>query len=503
MSILNDKKINYKSSLVKRISRTYSMAMVCVNAMLLLAFCYINLNYLYTDELIDMANRVAHQFEDTMDSPLMEEYFNDSRTDVYRQQLNDLNKYSRPEKVRIFVVFPNGVTSQYNEMEERVTFELLPPEFFPIFRTTVLQDKLTTEYPTFSNGFRRWTVAVPIRGKENVSGGMIITSIFIEDVIRRLLPVFLAIGISLALSFVYLMNAQKGFAEILESPLNNITKALETWSLSGFASGAAAKRSDEIGALARTLDEVALKLKEEQKARDEDDANRRNFFNNVSHELKTPVAALRAQVELLNDGLATEEELPEYYGSILQNTLYLQELVEDLLTLSRLQAPGFHLELEPCCVAEILGDVYQSMSPVAADKEIGLELEQRLSPEQTVVRGNYTRLRQLVLIFVENSIKYSSPGTHIRLSLEDQNQELLLTVRDEGLGIPQDEMGNVFIHQYRASNTGSTEGTGLGLTIAREIAGLLGFRLELDSVEGVGTTVRIHMPHDQEHIYHQ
>ena len=461
--------------------------MVCVNAMLLLAFCYINLNYLYTDELIDMANRVAHQFEDTMDSHLMEEYFNDSRTDVYRQQLNDLNKYSRPEKVRIFVVFPNGVTSQYNENEERVTFELLPPEFFPIFRKTVLHDELTTEYPNLSNRFKRWTVAVPIHGGQGVSGGMIITSIFMEDVIRRLIPVFAAIGIALILSFVFLMNAQKGFAEILESPLNNITKALETWSLSGFTSGAAAKLNDEIGMLARTLDEVALKLKEEQKRRDEDDENRRNFFNNVSHELKTPVAALRAQVELLNDGLAAEEELPEYYESILQNTVYLQEIVEDLLTLSRLQTPSFKLDLELCCVAEILDDVYQSMSPVAADKGILMTLEQKLIPEMTMVMGNYTRLRQLVLIFTENSIKYSPTGTHILLSLEEADQELLLTVQDEGMGIPKGEMSNVFRHQYRASNTGETEGTGLGLTIAHEIAGRLNFRLEMDSEENCGT----------------
>lgn len=474
--------------------------MVCVNAMLLLAFCYINLNYLYTDELIDMANRVAHQFEDTMDSHLMEEYFNDSRTDVYRQQLNDLNKYSRPEKVRIFVVFPNGVTSQYNENEERVTFELLPPEFFSIFRKTVLHDELTTEYPNLSNRFKRWTVAVPIHGGQGVSGGMIITSIFMEDVIRRLIPVFAAIGIALILSFVFLMNAQKGFAEILESPLNNITKALETWSLSGFTSGAAAKRNDEIGMLARTLDEVALKLKEEQKRRDEDDENRRNFFNNVSHELKTPVAALRAQVELLNDGLAAEEELPEYYESILQNTVYLQEIVEDLLTLSRLQTPSFKLDLELCCVAEILDDVYQSMSPVAADKGILMTLEQKLIPEMTMVMGNYTRLRQLVLIFTENSIKYSPTGTHILLSLEEADQELLLTVQDEGMGIPKGEMSNVFRHQYRASNTGETEGTGLGLTIAHEIAGRLNFRLEMDSEENCGTTVYIYMPCCQKNI---
>lgn len=494
MSTLSDKKYNYKSSLVSRITRTYIIAMLCVNALVLIAFSYINLSYLYTDELLDMASRVALQFEDTMKQPMMEEYFNNSRTDYYLQQLDDLNKYSRPEKVRIFVVFPNGVTSQYNEEEERVTFELLPPDFFPIFREAVLNDAVTTEYPGVSNHFGRWTVAIPLHGPRGGSGGMVITSISTRDVLKRLIPVFIAVGLALGLSFTFLINAQKGFAEILESPLENITKALENWSLSGFKSGAAASRNDEIGRLARTLDELALKLEEEQQCREKDMENRRNFFNDISHELRTPVTALRAQVELLKDGLATEEELPEYYDNILQETLYIQELVDDLLTLSRLQAPGFTVEKVPCSLADILRDIYQSMSAVASEKGICLQFHQYQKSSDVMVMGNYTRLRQLILIFVENSIKYSDPGTQIEMILEDDEDGYRVTIADEGCGIPQQDMDKVFIHQYRASNTGSREGTGLGLRIAREIASLLNCTLQLESEEEKGTTVRIHLP---------
>ena len=240
----------------------------------------------------------------------MEKYFNESQTVHFLQQLNDLNKYSRPEKVHIYVVFPNGVTSQYSEKLEQVVFELLPPDFFYVFREAIKNDELTTEWPGVRNHFSRWNVAVPIRGYTGNSGGIVITSIYTKDVITRLFPVFLTIGLSLILSFAFLINAQKGFSQILASPLNNITSALEAWSLSRFSGSDVANRTDEIGRLARTLDEVADKLEEEQQRRDRDDENRRNFFNNVSHELKTPVAALRAQTELLKDGLATKEELP-------------------------------------------------------------------------------------------------------------------------------------------------------------------------------------------------
>ncbi|MCD8083711.1 MAG: ATP-binding protein [Clostridiales bacterium] len=495
MNTANERKANYESSLVRRISRNYMIAMICVNAIILISFCYVNLSYLYTDEMVDMASRVAHQFEDTlMNDPLMEEYFYDSRTDYYQRLLDDLNKYSRPEKIHLYVVFPNGVTSRYNEDVERVTFELLPPEFFAIFRKTIQGNDLTTEWPGPSNHFNRWTVAIPIHGASAEPGGVIIASIVIWEVMRRLVSVFTVIGAALVLSFLFMLQMQRGFANILASPLDNITQALKNWSLSGFQSGAAASRTDEIGNLARALDEVALDLEREQKCRDEDEKNRREFFHNVSHELKTPVAALRAQIELLKDGMATEEELPECYESLFQSVVYLQDMVEDLLTLSRLQTPGYEMEKEPCCLADILNGVYQAMSPSAAEKGICLLAEQEPEPEQTLVLGNYTRLRQLIVIFVENAIKYSDAGSTITISLSRTGDRLRLLIRDEGIGIPESEIAAVFQRQYRASHAGNRYGTGLGLTIAREISDLFGFELSLSSREHEGTTVEILMP---------
>lgn len=234
MNIRKDKSHKKEYSLVSRISRIYSIGMILLNGLLLISFCYINLSYLYTDELVDMANRVTVQFEDTTRNLTMEKYFNESQTVHFLQQLNDLNKYSRPEKVHIYVVFPNGVTSQYSEKLEQVVFELLPPDFFYVFREAIKNDELTTEWPGVRNHFSRWNVAVPIRGYTGNSGGIVITSIYTKDVITRLFPVFLTIGLSLILSFAFLINAQKGFSQILASPLNNITSALEAWSLSRF-----------------------------------------------------------------------------------------------------------------------------------------------------------------------------------------------------------------------------------------------------------------------------
>lgn len=498
MNTLSDKKPKPESSVVQRISRYYIAAMGLIITMFLVAYTYINLSYLYTDELIDMANRVALQFENILRSREMEDAFSGSRTNLFLDPLNDLNKYSRPEKVRIFVVFPNGVTSRYDEENDEVTFEKLPAEFFGVFRKSVQTSGRITEYPKTSNGYQ-WVVAVPIRGYYEKSGGLIITSIYVTEVLRRLYPVFAVVGISLLLAFWLLVQTKKSFIRTLGSPLENIIGALEHSSLNDFQSEEIRSQEDEIGKLARALDEVAVRLEKEQKLRDQDDENRRNFFHNVSHELKTPVAAMRAQAELLHDGLATEEELPGYYESILKDTIHLQNMVDDLLTLTRLQTPGYHMDLEPCCMAEILDDVYQSMSAMAQEKGVSLTLCQELSPEQTLVKGNYTRIRQIAIIFVENSIKYSEAGTQTQIILRENSPDTLeLIVQDEGCGIPEDEIEQVFRNHYRASNTKNVEGNGLGLAIACGIADYLKFRIWLESKEHVGTSVHVFMPRLQE-----
>lgn len=469
----------------------YTVGMACIMGLILIIFGYTNVSYLYTNTLVDMANRVALQFENTMESSMMEMYFTESRTGYFQQQLDDLHKYSRPEKVNIFVVFPNGVTSRYNNEEERITFEVLPPEFIKIFRRTVQENSMVTEFPGLENDFLRWSVAVPIRSSAGLTGGMVITTIFTKDVFRQFAPLLAGMGFTIILSFFFFSRTQKGFADILQKPLNNITFALENWSLSGYSRGIESSRSDEIGRLARTLDELALQLEEEQKQRDEEQESRRNFFHDISHELRTPVTALRAQVELIRDGMALEEELPGYYDQILKETLYLQELVDDLLTLSRLQSPGYVMEKEPWTVTGILKDIYLSMSPVASEKGIGLIFRHEPKSEDTRVLGNYTRLRQLFMIFVENSIKYSQSGTSIMITLRENLYSYVVEIKDEGCGIPRQDMDKIFKRRYRASNTGGIEGTGLGLQIAKELAELLDCRLHLESEENKGTIVTI------------
>ena len=496
MSASNDSRRSAKKpSLAYRLSHQYALTLVILNVVVLIAFCASNISYLYRETLVDMAHRVVVLFEDSLEDPEMEAAFHDSRADQFRRQLADLNKYSRPEKVQIYVVFPDGVTSYYNETTDVVDFRLLPPEFFRVFSAAVLEEGLVTQYP-FTNRLSlfQWVVAVPIRDQGGVTGGLVITSIYLGDILRYLVPVFLVVGISSLCSALLFLRVRRHLVGTLALPLKEVTTALENWRVNNYKNPYPdVTRSDEIGQLAKALSHMAAELEADRQRREQDDENRYHFFSDVSHELKTPVAALRAQIELLSDGLAAPEELPQFYDSLRRDTLHIQRLVEDLLLLSRLQAPNFTMEREPCCLTDIIRDVFYTMDALAAQSGVRLSFQETVPSAQAIVLGNYTRLRQMVLIFVENAVKYSGEGSLVEVLLSREGETLLLIVRDNGRGIPAEEADKVFQRQYRASNSTNREGSGLGLSIAQTIAERLGASLSLESREHVGTTVTIRM----------
>ena len=485
-----------RPSLADRLSRQYALTLVVLNIVVLLALCANNISYLYREALVDMAQRVVALFEDSLSNPEMKDAFHDSRAYVFRQQLADLNKYSRPENVQIYVVFPDGVTSYYNQDTGVVDFQLLPPEFFNVFQQAVLQKEMVSPSPLTNRlSLNRWIVAIPIRDSGGLSGGMVITSILLPDILRYLAPIFVVVGISFLISALLFLRVRRHLVGTLAVPLNQVTTALENWRVNNYKSPyPGITRSDEIGQLAKALSHMAAELEADRERREQDDESRYHFFSDVSHELKTPVASLRAQIELLSDGLATPEELPQYYENLQRETMHIQHLVEDLLLLSKLQAPHFTMEMEPCCLTDIIRDIFYTMEPLAGRSGVSLSFSEEVASAQAIVLGNYTRLRQMVLIFVENAVKYSGSGSKMVVTLAREGTQLLLTVQDNGRGIPADEADKVFQRQYRASNSGSREGSGLGLPIAQTIAKHLGATLSLSSQEHVGTTVSVSIP---------
>lgn len=197
---------------------------------------------------------------------------------------------------------------------------------------------------------------------------------------------------------------------------------------------------------------------------------RRDYVANVSHELKTPLTALRAMVEPLCDGLIhTEEKRLETYHIILRETMRLSRLVDDMLELSRLQAGQLALEktlFEPIPLLHDIASIYAAKA-AETGHTLSLVIPNEAPPK---VFGNPDRTEQVLVILLNNAFTHTPPGSHIVLRMETESTFLRVIVEDNGPGISSVDLRHVFERFYKAdkSHSGQT-GTGLGLAIANEL----------------------------------
>jgi two-component system phosphate regulon sensor histidine kinase PhoR len=225
------------------------------------------------------------------------------------------------------------------------------------------------------------------------------------------------------------------------------------------------------------------------------DRVRRDFVANVSHELRTPLSILRGYIETLLDNPKTSrEELAHTLEVMERHSKRLGLLVEDLLTLAQLESANTKLQLSNIRLAELFDHVIRDWKKKLADKRLKAIVE--LAPgAPAIIRADETRLREVLDNLLDNGVKYSRENGEICLRAERRDEEVVLSVSDNGIGIGKDDLPRIFERFYRADKARSRElgGTGLGLAIVKHIAQLHGGRVEAESELGRGTTIRVVM----------
>jgi heavy metal sensor kinase len=243
---------------------------------------------------------------------------------------------------------------------------------------------------------------------------------------------------------------------------------------------------DELGRLAQTINAMIGRLERSF-------AEIRRFTADASHELRTPLTAIRAEAEVaLNKPLSTAE-YQQLLGSILEECERLTHMTDQLLALSREDSGVARLVCEPVDLTALVQAVVDNMRPLAEAK--GLQLRsQSDGPLSRQVDG--TRLRQVFYNLLDNAIKYTPAGGTITVEIGQRDQDVIITVRDSGMGIASEHLPHVFDRFYRVDKArGRAEGgTGLGLSIARSIVTTHGGTIELDSMPGQGTTCTVTLP---------
>jgi signal transduction histidine kinase len=229
----------------------------------------------------------------------------------------------------------------------------------------------------------------------------------------------------------------------------------------------------------------AKKLEEIDKMKDD-------FISMASHELKSPLTAIRGYVELLADitkeeGAKTGKEAQQqkYLTNIDISVNRLRTLVEDLLDVSRIEQNRIPFEYREIDLAELVHAIAEEMKILANEK--GLEMKESVAP-LSKISVDPERLKQIVVNLISNAIKYTPKGT-VEIQIKEDEKNVFLIVADTGLGISAENMKKLFSKFYRVEteHTMGISGTGLGLWIAREIAQKMGGDLKVESIEGVGS----------------
>ncbi|WZO96898.1 ATP-binding protein [Isosphaeraceae bacterium EP7] len=224
---------------------------------------------------------------------------------------------------------------------------------------------------------------------------------------------------------------------------------------------------------------------------------RQDFVANASHELKTPLAAIKAYTETLLDGALRDENVNlRFLRRIEEQSERLNCLVMDLLSLARMESGGDTFDHTPVAIGEELENLAEAHRERAETLGLTYTVDVSGVSPTTYVLADGEALRQVVDNLVDNAIKYSSAGRWVNVFVEDTEQGVVIRVSDGGIGIPRESLDRVFERFYRVDAARSRElgGTGLGLSIVKHLAQALGGRVSVESRLGQGTTFSIHLP---------
>ena len=376
-----------------------------------------------------------------------------------------------------------------NDKEQSFSYLKLPPNAEETIKKAIAGETTTTEnFNEFLNE-NSITVAVPIKNKNTIEGVVLLhspvkyMSSALESGIYTLIFSILAALILASISAVWLSIS-------FIKPLNKIRDATTELAQGNYEVTTDVNQSDEIGELAQSIDKLALQLDKSSKESERFEKMRQNFIANISHELRTPITVIRGSMEAICDGIISEpEQLKEYNEQILSDSVHLQRLVNDLIDLTKLQNTDFSIDKSRINLFEIVNDAIRSMKQISAKKNIKINFiaENNERFENYLFIGDYQRIRQMIIIILDNAIKFSNKNQKIDIFLQKKDGKYELKIADNGKGIDPENIGEIFNRYHKSNTEENKNGMGLGLAIAKEIALRHNIKIFVESEPNVKT----------------
>ena len=383
-----------------------------------------------------------------------------------------------------------------NNKGQPFSYLKLPPNAEETIKKAISGETTTTENFNDYLNENSITVAVPIKNGETIEGVVLLhspvkyMSSALKSGIYTLIFSILAALILASISAVWLSIS-------FTKPLNKIRNTTTELAKGNYEVTTQVNQSDEIGELAKSIDKLALQLDKSSKESERFEKMRQNFIANISHELRTPITVIRGSIEAICDGIISDsEQLKDYNEQILSDSIHLQRLVNDLIDLTKLQNTDFSIDKSTINLLEIINDAVRSMKQISTKKgvKINFSAENAIEEDRYLFVGDYQRIRQMIIIVLDNAIKFSNENQKVDILLKKENKKYELKICDSGRGIDPENIGEIFNRYHKSNTEENKNGMGLGLAIAKEIALRHNIEIFVKSVPNIKTVFTFLIP---------
>ena len=423
----------------------------------------------YEKDLLYQANKIAGAIQKG-------HYLEDKKKTI--EFINELDEKSSEENYRIIVVDDMGVVVRdTNKTEMGKTY--IVPEILQALDGKDEANLRSDEGTIYASAYIE-------NEKGQKIGAVLLVSSFgeVEALLDDIGHTFYLMTLGVILVFLVVISV---LSQVFIVPLKNMSDSIQKISEGQFYNRIDVRGKNELSNLGNAVNNMSMQLEQVESSRQE-------FVSNVSHELKTPLSSIK----VLSESILLQEDMPtEVYREFLQDITSevdrMTNIINDLLSLVKLDRREAGLNIEEVNLNKLLRDVMKRLYPIAEKKNIELLYE---ANREALIEADEMKLSLAFNNLVENGIKYTPEGGSVKVIIDGDHQNAFVTVMDTGIGISEEEQSRIFDRFYRVDKTRDREtgGTGLGLSITHATIMLHNGSVKISSSENNGTTFVVRLP---------
>ena len=426
-------------------------------------------NY-YSDRLYLQANEIANEY--ALD------YLAESKLRRIELEMKSLSTFN---DTRIMFITPSGDvildtnnSSTDKSNEDRILFSINDFDYGDLKGK---HDILWDFYGLFSEP--ELSVFSPISNSFEIKGYVVINipeSAIVERVYDTFNTNYLTLAIVLILSSAFLVLY---FFQV-HRPIKEITRATNEYSKGNLSYHVKPMHNDEIGRLGMSLDYMASQLNESDKFQ-------QKFLSNISHDFRSPLTSIKGYLEAIQDGTIPPEMLDKYIGIMLFETERLTKLTSNILTLNELDPKSVRLDISTFDLNSIIRHTVETFEGTCKKKGIKFNITYANSLQN--VKADKGRIQQVIYNLIDNAIKFSKENSYIYITVKEKGEKAQISIKDTGCGIAKEDIDKIWDRFYKSDSSRGRDkkGSGLGLSITKEVIQAHGENIDVVSTVGVGT----------------